>query len=310
MSDISSKAANTLDNKYEFNGKEKQEKEFSDGSGLEWMDFGARMYDPQIGRWMTVDPLASQYAHQTPYAGLDNNPVNITDPTGMSGEPVIDKDKKTITVSSNITFYGSAGSAELATKAAQNIQDQWNSAGGKVTVDGVEYSVQFSVTGSYNDKLTADDVSKNTDIKNNYIQIVESGIDVSYMDGAGSNTGVFLRKNIEDKSSTTETHEFGHGFGLDHPTDTDLRSPAGSTTKAGAPGIMYPRGTAVDAEYTYDPSKGATAVDPATGARTNTMNPTTRRVNQTDINNLGLDKLKYNSTTGKAQLGKLTNTFH
>jgi RHS repeat-associated protein len=311
MSGISSKAMafGQPENKYKFQGKELQSDEFRDGSGLEWEDFGARMYDNQIGRWMTVDPLANKYPNVSPYVAMDNNPISIIDPTGKSGEPVIDKEKKTITVTSNITFYGSDGNGELAAKAAANIQSQWNTANGKTTIDGVEYSVKFVVTGCYDNSVTADDISKNTDIKNNYVKLVASGIDVSYMDGAGSNTGVFLISNVNDANSTTETHEFGHGFGLEHPADVDLRSPAGSTTPADAPGIMYPRGTAVDAQYTYDPSKGATAGTPGVNA-TNTMNPSTRKVNQKDINNLGLDKLNYDPTTGKAQLGKLTNTYH
>jgi hypothetical protein len=166
--------------------------------------------------------------------------------------------------------------------------------------------VKFVVTGSYNKVITESDIRGNADIKNNYVKF----IDISYMDGVGSNTGAFLISIINDANSTTETHEFGHGFGLDHPTNTDLRTPAGATTTAGAPGIMYPRGTAVDAANTYDPTKGATAVDATTVARTNTMNTTTRKVTQADLNNLGLGGVTYDPTTGKGKLGALTNTSH
>ena len=52
-------------------------------SSLPLLDYRARMYDPVIARWMSVDPLAEKYYSITPYGYCAGNPVNVVDPNGL-----------------------------------------------------------------------------------------------------------------------------------------------------------------------------------------------------------------------------------
>ena len=85
MAGISDKAVKTqyATNKFRYNGKELQNQEFSDGSGLEEYDYGARFQDPQLGRFRMVDPHSDLYSFSSPYTYGLNNPIRATDPTGM-----------------------------------------------------------------------------------------------------------------------------------------------------------------------------------------------------------------------------------
>src|SRR5690606_32497392 len=76
----SSAAADFMPNRHRYQGNEYRKE-----AGLNWMDFHARQYDPQIGRFLGVDPLADAGGQQvfSPYAAMGNNPVAMTDPGGM-----------------------------------------------------------------------------------------------------------------------------------------------------------------------------------------------------------------------------------
>ena len=66
---LSSSVSNAVQ-PYKYNGKELDRK-----NGLDWYDYGARMYDAALGRWHAVDPMSEKYYSWSPYTYCKNNPV-------------------------------------------------------------------------------------------------------------------------------------------------------------------------------------------------------------------------------------------
>jgi RHS repeat-associated protein len=68
-------------NRYLYNGKELQDQVIG-GTPFGWYDYGARFYDPEIGRWHSVDPKTEKYYFISTYAYCANDVINVIDPDG------------------------------------------------------------------------------------------------------------------------------------------------------------------------------------------------------------------------------------
>jgi RHS repeat-associated protein len=83
MNGLCYQSGTDYENKYLYNGKELQ-----DDFGLDWYDYGARFYDPQLGRWHSIDPLAEKMPNWTPYRYAFNNPLRYIDINGLIEWPI------------------------------------------------------------------------------------------------------------------------------------------------------------------------------------------------------------------------------
>lgn len=199
-----------------------------------------------------------------------------------------------ITINSHIITYGNAADETVTERIRDEIETMWNEPHGSVIVQHSSFQVVFRISAEIKKNISELEVLQNTNPRINYFRIEEyvNG-NISFVDGLGCNTGHFKLENLYE-GSTTAAHEYGHTLGLNHPKDLDLRG-------KGTPGIMYPRGTLVDPQFQYDPSKPA-------GVTGGTMHPRYRKVFQQDIESLKLSKLSFYNK--RAVVGSFTNVYH
>jgi hypothetical protein len=210
------------------------------------------------------------------------------------GSAELDIHHRHLIIYSNIITYGNAGTPEIAAAIGEEIETMWNEPHASLKFESLKFEVVFRIHAWYNPSITPFDIYRNLDPKNNYFRVEAfSHNHISFVDGLNCNSGYFKLENLY-KGSTTAAHEYGHTIGLNHPDILDIRG-------QGVPGIMYPRGTLVDPQYQYDPSKPA-------GVTGGTMHPMYRKVKLQDIENLKLHRIEFHH--GKAVIGEFTNVWH
>ncbi|WP_153798790.1 RHS repeat domain-containing protein [Foetidibacter luteolus] len=115
--------------RFGYGGKEKDDEIKGEGNSI---DYGARMYDSRLGRWLSIDKQADKYPDMTPYGYSLNNPIKFTD---LDGNLVRDE-------SGRIIFTKTQSGVWWTTMQPQTYKDPNT---GKV----YKYTVGFTVDKGY-----------------------------------------------------------------------------------------------------------------------------------------------------------------
>jgi RHS repeat-associated protein len=124
--------------RYGFNGMEKDDEVKGNGNSY---DFGARLYDSRIGKWLALDPLAAKFPEWSAYNYVLDNPVMFIDPDGKAPKGVLPIDM-------NFEFASSqrpgAGQGNYAMRALNNTK-AWNTTLDNFRGDGVYSNIDLGI---------------------------------------------------------------------------------------------------------------------------------------------------------------------
>jgi RHS repeat-associated protein len=215
--------------RYGFNGMEKDNETFSGA-----YDFGARILDVRLGRWLSADAFVSKHPGSSPYSFVWNSPLVFIDPTGNDGRLIIDYEKKQITLETTIYLHGDLSSEEM-----NQICDSWNKEfnamdNSKLIRDPNDPNVSWNVT--INVKFCFDENLNETckkmglnegPITENAMESIENaeaygiipGDNLMRIEPATSSshgyTGIGINEGVTSKDFSVGIHEVGHQLGFD-----------------------------------------------------------------------------------------------
>ncbi len=266
-------------------GFQNQEKDDEIKGESNSIDFGARIYDPRIGRWFSLDLLLAKRPAQTPYSFVGNKPNMNKELYGHDYEIIVDKSEKGNTITIRAVYYTDVKGSE-SFNTALKATEFWNSQNGKfkyqVTEDDgtvTEYDVIFQLTvkevseeskslygAEEGIKLDAYD----DDIGNSLIVKQDAQI-TDQLFGATS-IGQFTEIAYSRKSSDTPQHEIGHTLNLGHFLRGLMKEIDRYGTKTREP-IIYSENVQQIIDFAIGKGDMSSSTAPAIKAKTIVINP-------------------------------------